>query len=248
MVEPGQPAPTLRAADFDAFTFDCYGTLVDWESGILAVLHERLDLARAARPVTDDELLALHARCEARREQERPSAPYPDVLAAVYTDVARELGLPADDAGRRAYAGSVGDWLPFPDAAPALTALRRHGRLGVLSNVDGASFARTAERLGVPLDFVWTAQDIGSYKPDPRNFAHAIGALAGAGIERSRVLHVAESLRHDVVPARAAGLRCAWVDRRAGRGGGASGGGDAAAAAPELTVASLAELVAVLGA
>jgi 2-haloacid dehalogenase len=148
-----------------------------------------------------------------------PAMPYAEVLAAVHAQLATEWGVPDDAMADARFGASVGDWPAFPDTADALRYLKQHYRLVVLSNVDRASFACSLPRLGVAFDAVHTAQDIGSYKPDPRNFAYLLDRLGEWGVAKPQVLHVAQSLFHDHVPANAIGLASAWIDRRHEVGG-----------------------------
>ena len=207
----------MKLADFSVLTFDCYGTLIDWETGLLTALAPLR--ARAPVPRTDDAILADFARLESRQQAETPAMPYAEVLAAVHAQLAVAWGVPDDAAAGARFGASVGDWPAFPDTADALRYLKQHFRLVILSNVDRASFAGSLPRLGVALDAVHTAQDIGSYKPDPRNFAYLLDRLAGWGVAKPQVLHVAQSLFHDHVPANAVGLASAWIDRRHAVGG-----------------------------
>ncbi len=139
---------------------------------------------------------------------------YPDVLAEVHRRLARELGAVLDDDAHRRFGASVPDWPAFPDSAEALQYLKRHYQLVILSNVDRASFAASNRRLGVEFDAICTAQDIGSYKPDPRNFEYLLAHLAARGIRKETILHTAQSLFHDHGPAQRIGLSSAWIDRR----------------------------------
>lgn len=198
----------MRLRDFDVLTFDCYGTLIDWESGIVQ------GLAGLAGGRDRDTLLADFAVEEVAQQAETPDMPYAQVLEAVHARLARRWGHPADAAADIRFGASVRDWPAFPDTAGALAYLKRHYRLVVLSNVDHASFQGSLPRLGVAFDAVHTAQDIGSYKPDPRNFRYLLDRLAEQGIAPARVLHVAQSLFHDHAPANAIGLASAWIDRR----------------------------------
>jgi 2-haloalkanoic acid dehalogenase type II len=206
---------TLR--DFDVLTFDCYGTLIDWESGIAAALQPLV--AQAGITADRDTLLATFAREEVAQQAETPAMPYSDVLTAVHVRLARLWGVAADAGADLRFGASVPDWPAFPDTAGALAYLKQHFRLVVLSNVDHGSFAGSLPRLGVAFDAVHTAQDIGSYKPDPRNFRYLLDRLAEQGVTPSRVLHVAQSLFHDHAPANAIGLASAWIDRRHDRTG-----------------------------
>ena len=230
---------------FTALTFDCYGTLIDWERGILDAL-ERWR-RRAGLPVTDDELLEAFAQAEAQAERETPFRLYPQILEAALGGMAAgwSVRLDADDA--HAFGESVGRWPPFPDSAPALEYLQQHYKLVVVSNVDHASFAETGRQLGVRFDLVVTAQDVGTYKPDPRTFEYALDKIRRTlGVEPPEILHTAQSLFHDIVPATALGLATCWIDRRRGRpGAGATPaipGGDRIR--PDFEAGSLAELVA----
>ena len=205
----------MNLRDFDTLTFDCYGTLIDWETGLLrAVLAH---LPGAARP--DEEILETYARLEAEAEVETPSAPYPEILARVHGRLAETWGLAADAERAAAFGASVGEWPAFEDSAEALRVLKRHYRLVILSNIDRDSFRASEERLGVRFDHVFTAQEIGSYKPDPRNFEWMLGRLAEVGVEKERILHTAQSLYHDHVPASRLGLATCWIDRRHDRPG-----------------------------
>jgi len=198
----------MRLRDFDVLTFDCYGTLIDWESGIAQ------GLADLAGTRDRDTILTEFAIEEVAQQAETPDMPYARVLQAVHARLARRWGRDADTAADARFGGSVRDWPAFPDTAGALAYLKRHYRLVILSNVDHASFQGSLPRLGVAFDAVHTAQDIGSYKPDPRNFRYLLDRLAEQGIAPSRVLHVAQSLFHDHAPANAIGLASAWIDRR----------------------------------
>jgi 2-haloacid dehalogenase len=206
----------MRLRDFSALTFDCYGTLIDWETGILAAL--RPWTAAHGVEVDDEELLAAFGRAESRREAADPAAPYPRVLAGVLQDLAEELGTTASDEEAAAFGGSVKDWPVFPDTPDALAYLKRHYKLVIVSNVDRASFRHSNAKLGVTFDAVVTADDAGAYKPAHDHFRLALAQLADMGVPQDRVLHVAQSLYHDHVPAQELGLRTMWVNRRAARG------------------------------
>ena len=203
----------LEYGRFEALTFDCYGTLIDWEAGILAGLRRVLG-PRGVEP-PDDELLEAHAGFEAAAEA-GAYAPYREILGSCLLQVAARYGVEpgADEAA--AFGDSVGLWPAFPDSADALARLATRFRLGVLTNCDSDLFARSEGRLGLTFDWVVTAQLIGSYKPDPRNFEALIARL---GIPPDRILHVAQSLFHDHVPAKAMGLTTVWIDRRHDRPG-----------------------------
>ena len=198
--------------DFRVLTFDCYGTLIDWETGLFAALQPLL--ARAGMDLPRDAVLATFAQHESRQEAATPTLRYADLLAEVHAQLAHAWGVAPVAAESQAFGASVGDWPAFDDTVAALQYLAEHYRLVILSNVDRTSFAATLPRLGVTFDAVFTAEDIGSYKPDPRNFAYLIEHLAAMGLQRHDILHTAQSLFHDHAPANAAGLASAWIDRR----------------------------------
>lgn len=206
----------MRLSDFRVLTFDCYGTLIDWEAGITAALQPMLVHAavQTGAPSEPGTLLQAFARHEGAVQDAAPGTLYPEVLAEVHRRLAEEWGAPADAAADRRFGASVPDWPAFPDSAEALQRLKRHYALVVLSNVDRTSFQASQARLGVAFDAVYTAQDIGSYKPDPANFHYLLDHLASLGFARHDVLHTAQSLFHDHVPAQRIGLRTAWIDRR----------------------------------
>ncbi len=199
---------------FDALTFDCYGTLIDWETGILAGL--RTALNRHCVTASDDELLERFAVAEARLEA-GPYRRYRDILGASLADVGATLGVRPSDAEQATFGGSVADWPAFPDSEAALKALGERFRLGVLTNCDDDLFAASNRRLGVTFDWVITAEQARSYKPRIANFELAFERI---GLPRERILHVAQSLFHDHAPAKALGLTTVWIDRRRGRAGG----------------------------
>jgi 2-haloacid dehalogenase len=209
----------MRLSNFTVLTFDCYGTLIDWESGIAAALQ---GLARHAGGRPRDELLESFARHEAAQEAETPKMLYSDLLAQVHRRLARDWGVIASEEEHRAFSRSIGEWPPFPDSPDALRYLKGFYKLVILSNVDRASFMASEKRLGISFDRVFTAEEIGSYKPDPRNFRHMLDALRAEGHDGRKILHVAQSLYHDHMPANALGLASAWIDRRHGEGWGAT--------------------------
>jgi 2-haloacid dehalogenase len=203
----------MHLTDFEALSFDCYGTLIDWEAGIGAVL------ARWAREqglsLGAKELLEEYARAEAREEDQTPESLYPEILRAAMRSLGASLGVDVTTEQSDRLATSVGDWPAFHDSPGALTALSSRYKLVILSNVDRRSFARSNARLAVRFDAVITAEDVGSYKPSLRNFEMLVNTVRGLGVEPGRLLHVAQSLFHDHVPARSLGLHTVWIDRRA---------------------------------
>ena len=202
----------MRLTDFKVLTFDCYGTLIDWETGIVNALRPLLRKAPVGR--SRDQVLASFARHETAQEAETPGMIYSELLGRVHRRLAEEWGIAASEADHQAFGGSVGDWPAFADTAGSLSYLKGFHKLVILSNVDRKSFARSLRRLGVAFDAVYTAEDIGSYKPDLGNFRYMIGALKRSGHAERDVLHIAQSLFHDHAPANAVGLRSVWIDRR----------------------------------
>jgi 2-haloacid dehalogenase len=228
---------TLDFDQFDVLTFDCYGTLIDWETGILRALRPILD----AHDVTasDEQLLEAFARHEAVIEA-GPYRRYREVLAECLDRIGAEFGLAPTDAEREAFAGSVSDWPAFADSPAALRRLTQRFKLAVITNCDDDLFARSAARLGIGFDWVVTAEQVGTYKPSHRNFEHAFESIEAP---RERILHVAQSLFHDHVPAKELGLSSVWIDRRHGADG--FGATPPASAEPDLAVPDLASLAAV---
>ena len=194
-----------NATDYDALTFDCYGTLIDWGTGIVNTLQPLL-LERDAH-VIDDFLLEFFADVEPQLQAD--GLLYADVLREVLRRLGSRLGFTPTDAVLDGFAASVEDWPPFPDTVAALERLGKRFDLVVVSNVDNALFAGSAKHLGTDFKHVVTAQDVGAYKPDPRMFAAARQALGDA-----RILHVAQSAFHDIEPATALGLPTAWIRRQ----------------------------------
>jgi 2-haloacid dehalogenase len=207
----------LDLTTFKALSFDCYGTLIDWEAGIAAVLgpwarEQGLDLG-------DEELLLAYADNEAAVEEEMPSALYPEVLATAFRRTGEKLGAPVSDEWAQRLGDSVPDWPAFPDSADALARLRRHYQLIIVSNVHRAGFAGSNQRLRGDFAAIITAEDVGAYKPAEDHFRALDAALPGLGLDRTELLHVAQSLFHDHVPAKREGLPSAWINRRHNRPG-----------------------------
>jgi 2-haloalkanoic acid dehalogenase type II len=207
----------MRLTDFKALTFDCYGTLIDWESGMFAALQPLI--AKATRPLSRDAVLEAHARHESSQQLATPAMRYSRLLAVVHKRLAEEWAVSTTWEECLAYGRSIKDWPAFPDSAEALAYLKRHYKLVILSNVDNESFAFSNRKLGVEFDAIFTAEDIGSYKPSPRNFEYMLEKLAGYGVGRQDILHTAESLFHDHKPANDFGLASCWIHRRHAEGG-----------------------------
>ncbi len=169
----------MRLTDFRVLSFDCYGTLIDWETGIAAALRPLSERRGADR--RQDEILESFARHETAQEAETPGMIYSELLARVHRRLAAEWGAPVGDDAHRAFGRSVGDWPAFADSPASLRYLKQFYKLVILSNVDRRSFARSSKRLGVEFDAVYTAEDVGCYKPDLRGFRHMIAALEDRG-------------------------------------------------------------------
>ena len=227
---------SLDFGRFDVLTFDCYGTLIDWEAGILAGLHAVLD----PRGVTadDEDLLERYARHEAAIEA-GPYLRYREVLARALAGACAEIGVEPRPDELAAFGGSVGEWPAFPDSAAALARLHDRFGLAVITNCDDDLFAASARRLRTVFDFVITAQQVGAYKPSQRNFEVAFERI---GRPRERILHVAQSLFHDHVPAKQLGLASVWIDRRHDRPG--SGATPPADATPDMAFPDMASFAA----
>jgi 2-haloacid dehalogenase len=202
----------MRLADFKVLTFDCYGTLIDWEPGILSGLEP---LTRRVRsPMTREQILEAFARHEFSQQKETPAMPYSQLLAVVYRRLAQSWGLTTTNEAANTFGASVPDWPEFSDSAEALQYLHQHYKLVILSNVDRLSFRSSNARLKVTFDAIYTAQDIESYKPNDRNFVYLLRRLEeDFAFGKPDVLHVAQSLFHDHAPANRAGLASAWIDR-----------------------------------
>jgi len=219
----------------EVITFDCYGTLIDWESGILAALAPLR--SRSDNPRTDDECLERYAAAESS-VQAGEYRSYRDVLAVVGREMASFLGVALDPGEEGFLADSIADWRPFADSTEALRRLARRFRLAVISNIDDDLFAHSEKQLGVKFDCVVTAASVRSYKPSHNNFLRAIERI---GVPRERILHVAQSVYHDIKPAGELGLASVWVNRRHGRPG-AGATPRPASAVPDLEVQNLAAL------
>jgi 2-haloacid dehalogenase len=216
----------------EVLTFDCYGTLIDWEAGIAAGLGAIV--AGHGGDVPDEDLLAAYGRHEAEIEA-GPYLRYRDVLGLACRGVCADLGVQPSDDDVAAFAASVGEWPAFPDSTTALAALADRFRLAVITNCDDDLFAASNRRLEVTFDWIVTAQQAGSYKPSHRNFELAFERI---GRPRDRILHVAQSLFHDHVPARELGLRSVWINRRGDREG--TGATPPANASPDATFRDMA--------
>ena len=222
---------------FEALTFDCYGTLIDWEAGI----GRGLTAVTAAHRVDAgvDDLLERYARHEAPLEA-GPYRRYREILGLGMRGACAELGMETSAEEEAAFGDSVGEWPAFSDSAAALARLAERFSLGVITNCDDDLFAASNRRLGVTFDWIVTAQQAGSYKPSHRNFEMAFERI---GLPRDRILHVAQSLFHDHVPAKEFELATVWIDRRHDRPGfGATPPADATPDVTAIDMASFADL------
>lgn len=202
----------MQLSDFKVLSFDCYGTLIDWESGIIEALTP-LTNALGGR-LTRNAILEAHARHESHQQRQTPYKRYRELLAIVYRRLAEEWGVKTSWDACIAYGDSIKDWPVFPDTVAALRYLQQHYQLVILSNVDNESFAESNKKIEIQFDAIYTAEDIGSYKPADANFAYMLAMLNSRGYERSDILHTAESMFHDHEPANRHGLKSCWIYRR----------------------------------
>lgn len=202
----------MKLTDFKALTFDCYGTLIDWETGMIEGLAPLT--SRVSRPLTRNEILEAHARHESSQQLWTPAMRYQQLLSIVYKRLAEEWGVSASFAECEAYGQSVKNWPAFADSSGALQYLKKHYKLVILSNVDNDSFAGSNKRLGVEFDAIYTAEDIGSYKPSDRNFDYMLDKMKSLGVAKHEILHTAESMFHDHGPANRHNLTNCWIYRR----------------------------------
>ena len=233
----------IRFGEFEAVTFDCYGTLVDWETGILKALRPILRAHEVS--AAEGGLLKAYAEYEAIEEAGEFKS-YREVLRGVVAGIGVRYGFDPSVDERDALVDSIGAWPVFSDTVEALRTLSSHYRLAIISNVDDDIFAATVRALEVDFDMVLTSEQARSYKPSPRNFELASTRL---GLPKDRILHVAESLRHDIVPAKAMGFSCVWVNRvKASRwAAGASGATGDTSSGADLVVPDLKTLVKMMG-
>jgi 2-haloacid dehalogenase len=223
---------------FKVLTFDCYGTMIDWETGIFSAM--RPILAAHDKKITDSALLELYSELELAAESSAEKGQfvrYRDVLQFVVRGFGQRLGFKPTDAEIRSLPESLANWQPFPDTVEALRKLKSHYQLAVISNVDDDLFATTAPKLGVAFDQVITAQQAGCYKPCMKIFELAEKLM---GVSREQWLHVGQSIYHDVIPAQSLGLATVWVNRPSPRPG--AGAAKAAAGKPDLDVPNLQSL------
>ena len=229
----------MRLHDFRVLSFDCYGTLIDWEAGIGTVLREWAD--RRGLDMTTEELLVAYADNEAEAERNHPTDPYPSILSRAMRGLGKQLDTEVSYDDAHALAVSVPDWPAFPDSAEALQRLSERFKLIILSNIDNDGFAASNRRLGVTFDAILTAENIGSYKPSPANFDALDHHVDTMGIPRDKLLHVAQSLFHDHVPAKGRGMTTVWINRRYADPGWGATPNPEADVTPDWTFTSMAE-------
>ncbi len=220
-------------------TSDCYGTLIDWETGILSALMPILSSRQVHLPSSS--VLELYAELEGRLEQ-GPFMNYKSVLRAVMNGLADRLKITLSEQERDCLVESIKRWQPFPDTVDALRALKSRFKLAIISNTDDDIFSFTRQHLGVKFDWVITAEQVKSYKPSLNNFREALKTI---DLPQEEIVHVAQSLYHDITPANQLGLRSVWVDRRRDQQGfGATLPG---IATPDVVVPDLRSLVELIG-
>ena len=201
----------MLSGDFKLLTFDCYGTLIDWDSGIRGALQSLMDLSGVS--VSPEEVYAAYIETEAELEKAAYRR-YAEVLEEIVVGLGERFGFAVDERGRRALVDSLPRWRPFEDTNAALIRLQSRYQLGILSNIDRDLNARTREHFDVPFDWVVTAADVRSYKPAHGHFERI---LEETGYDKSEILHVAQSVFHDIVPATAMGFSSVWINRRGER-------------------------------
>jgi 2-haloacid dehalogenase len=226
----------LDFSRFEILTFDCYGTLINWEDGILRSLHRIL--AAHGQEIDDGTILRLYGDFEASAERGEYRS-YREVLNSVVRQFGKQFGFAPSEEQVRSLADSLKDWRPWPDTVEALRLLENRSRLAIISNVDDDLFAGTLPQLKVKFGQIVTAQQAQAYKPSLKIFELALSRI---GAPANRILHVGQSLYHDVIPAQLLGLATVWVNRPSARKG--VGAVKAAQAQPDLQVISVAELAA----
>ncbi len=220
---------------FEILSFDCYGTLIDWENGIIPVLNNLV--ANHQIDITETQLLEMFAKFESEAEAGEYKK-YRQVLKQVRQKISQELNFQPTESELNSLSESIKNWLPFPDTLAALQSLKQKYQLAIISNIDDELFANSAKHLQVEFDFVITAAQVKSYKPSKNNFEVAIQKM---GIAPEKLLHIAQSIYHDIVPAKAIGLSTIWVNRRQGKEG--FGATLPASGKPDLEVPDLKTLV-----
>lgn len=231
----------MKLTDFAALTFDCYGTLIDWETGFRNAFKPWA--ARSGDAADDETLLRTFSKHERELQRDQPTLLYSKLIGEAFRRAADERGTPATTDEVAAFGDSVKDWPAFPDSAEALAYLKRHYKLVITSNVDRASFAESNKKLGVEFDAIVTAEDVGSYKPEHAHFHRAFEVLGAMGVAKEKILHTAQSIFHDHIPAKALGLTSIWINRRGAEIGAETAGMPHRPIEPDWEVATMAEMV-----
>ena len=209
----------MKLTDFKALSFDCYGTLIDWETGILNTLRPWVEANDIK--ASPDKILEVFGECESIEEVAMPSKPYPEILEGVQASLCQFFKVKSTKEDRKNLANSVGDWPLFPDSFEALKYLKQHFKLVILSNVDKASFNHSNKKLGIDFDAIYVAGEIYNYKPSKKNFFYMLEhGEADLSLIKGDFIHTAQSLFHDHKPAIEMGFTTCWIDRRGNKGGG----------------------------
>ncbi len=228
----------LQFDQFEALTFDCYGTLIDWETGIWEALQPVLSAHQRSLPL--EQALELYGEFETKAEAGEYME-YKAVLRRVLENFGEKLDFLPSPAELQAFSSSVKNWAAFPDSPLALQTLHQKYKLAIISNVDDDLFAFSEQKLQVRFDWIITAQQARSYKPSLNNFHLALERI---GLPSNKILHVAQSLFHDIAPAKKLGLSTVWVNRRHGKAG--FGATPPAQAQPDLEVPDLESLARII--
>jgi len=231
----------MKLTDFKVLTFDCYGTLIDWESGIVEALKPLT--SKITPQLSRDQILEAHARHESEQQLWTPGMCYSTLLSIVYRRLAEQWGLRVSHNQCLDYGESVRQWPAFKDSKASLQYLKQHYKLVILSNVDNLNFEGSNEQLGVEFDAIYTAEDIGSYKPSDKNFDYMLAKIKSLGLGNNDILHTAESMFHDHVPARRQGLANCWIYRRHAQDGFGATMDPGTLASVDFQFNSMAELV-----
>lgn len=229
----------LNFNKYNVLTFDCYGTLIDWENGILNAL--KPVLVRHNIHLSDDDILELYAKLESKIEKSE-FVTYKNVLKKIMEEIGSKFGFNLSSSEKDCLVESLKNWQPFSDTVESLQALKDKFKLVIISNIDDDLFAYSAKHLGINFDYVITAEQVHRYKPALDNFEFAIRKI---GVSPDKILHIAQSIYHDIIPAKAVGLSTVWVNRRKGKKG--FGATPPASEQADYEVSDLKELVQVLG-
>lgn len=228
----------LNFDNYKVLTFDCYGTLIDWEKGILEAL--KPVLLNYAVSLDDNQILELYAEFESAIEKDE-FVEYKEVLRKVMQRFSNKFGFPLLSSEKDCLVDSLKNWKPFPDTIDALEELSKKYKLAIISNVDDDLFAFSAQHLKVKFDYIITAEQVRKYKPSLDNFEFAIAKI---NVAQKEILHIAQSIYHDIIPAKVLGLSTVWVNRRKGKSG--TGATLPASEKPDLEVPDLKTLVEIM--